>query len=383
MEQTSVVGVAAVSGYGWGLGPLLAGLASGTSAVRLVPGRISGADDGWYARLPEREANDPLTSRFGQAIDFVVNEAVRDAEERGWRRGSRVGLVLATARGEIEGHSATPGAPAASPSQRYLTRLSSTPLLAVAARHGLHGPCLTVNGACAAGLQGILIAQGLLALGAVDDVIVAAADVGIDAATVAGLAGLGTLRFGADATSACRPFHAASSGFALGEGAAALVLTTPPGTGVLVRGVASANEAHHVTSLEPSGRYLDDLVARALAAAGRNWEDIDLLFAHASGTQQCSAAERRLLDRLKPGAGVVATKPMLGHARGAGSLLDSVLATHTLRGGGLVLESPLLDGDQRLARGDVGGATTTILQLAMGFGGNLAALVLERESHGG
>lgn len=380
MEQTSVVGVGAVSGYGWGFGPLLAGLSSGMSAVRFVPGCISGASDGWYARLPEREADNPLTTRYGQAIEFAVDEAVRDAEERGWLRGSRVGLVLATARGEIEGRSAVVDAPAASPSQQYLTRLASTPLLGVAARHRLHGPCVTVNGACAAGLQGILLARGLLAMGAVDDVIVAAADVGIDAATVAGMADLGPLRFGHDAISACRPFHAASSGFALGEGAAALVLTAQKGQGVRVRGSESANEAYHVTSLEPSGRHLDDLVARALSSADRGWEQVDLLFAHGSGTRQCADAERRLLDRLNPGAGVVATKPMLGHARGAGSLLDTALATHALRGGSLVIENPLLDGDLRLAHGDVGGRATTVLQLAMGFGGNLAAIVLDKES---
>ena len=103
-DPTGVVGVGAVTGYGWGSKHLWDGFLLGESAVKLVTG-LEGYVDGGQAYLSliadEGDRHDG-PSRFMRAARFAAREAIADALERGWKPGPVVGLVHSVETGDIE-----------------------------------------------------------------------------------------------------------------------------------------------------------------------------------------------------------------------------------------------------------------------------------------
>src|ERR1700683_2275794 len=86
---TSIVGVGAVTGYGWGAKHLWDGFLLGESAVKLVDG-LDGYVDGGQASLSLiADGGDRRDgpSRFMRAARFAAREAIGDALERGWKPG--------------------------------------------------------------------------------------------------------------------------------------------------------------------------------------------------------------------------------------------------------------------------------------------------------
>ncbi|MBJ7383968.1 MAG: 3-oxoacyl-ACP synthase, partial [Mycolicibacterium sp.] len=99
---TNIIGVGAVTGYGWGAGLLWDGLMSSKPAADLVDGYGADGEAAWLAKVPVGgEARDGA-SRSARAMRFAAREAITDAEERGWTPGRRVGLLHAVVLPEIE-----------------------------------------------------------------------------------------------------------------------------------------------------------------------------------------------------------------------------------------------------------------------------------------
>jgi len=164
----------------------------------------------------------------------------------------------------------------------------------------------------------------------------------------------------------------------LGEASAALVLTTSSTAAPYAQLLSSVmgNDAHHVTSIEQSHRVIHRVVDEALRRGGISGDEVRFYAAHASGTPQCDAAERSVLCRLGKGSVAYGFKPLVGHCRGAAALLESVIAAKTYRTGVLPAPMPCGPADRQLAAGPTPHTEGATLQLAMGFGGNVAAAVL-------
>ena len=380
--SVSVVGLGAVTAYGWGVEALWSGLESGVSAAQLhhdLGGRFPPAC--WFARVaepPHEKAPSSNATRYARAFAAAVDEALVDARRGGWSPRGRVGIVHATTRGDLERWRARYLAWGSVDIRRSFVEQEWTkPAGDAMARHRFTGPALVVNAACSSGLHALAIAQRLISCGDASDVIVVSADVGFDGEDVLPFAALGPLVYDSPAQEACRPFQEGSRGFVLGEGAAALVLTSSdaPTSYVRVLSTTLGNDAYHPVAINPDRSEMLYLVDQALALAKVQHADVRYFSAHASGTEVCSAADCDVLAHLGPKAHAYGLKPLLGHCMGTAPLLDTVALAKAYRAGYLPVPKPVAKAHAQLARNPLTHGEGPTLQMGVGFGGNLSVAV--------
>ena len=397
--RIAVTGLGAVSGFGWGVRALRAGLFEGRSAI----GPLSRFDS---ARYPTRIAAEapaaPASLRHGRGwaawswADRFAVAAVREAvEAAGWPRdlsGRRAGLFFGGTTGGLfemetlyaEHRGGGLGRAPRGPMRRLQV---SRPGEAAARDLRLDGPVETIGSACASAT--LAIGAAVEALRA-DEVTMAIAG-GADSLARVTYGGFNALR-AVDARP-CRPFRRDRAGLSLGEGAGALVLepfdaAVQRGAPVLaeIPGVGASGDAYHMTAPDPSGRGAALALRRALDDAARPPEDVDLLNAHATGTAandpaEFAAYERVLGDRARR-VPVLANKANVGHLLGGAGAIEAVATILSL------LEQRLQpapgDGavDPKSPVNLPGSAVADHLELALslncGFGGANGALVLAR-----
>lgn len=242
----------------------------------------------------------------------------------------------------------------------------------------------TISNACSAAGHALALGQDLIELGEADVVVVA----GTDTMTESMLAMIG--RFDADPTERVRPFDADRTGVLLGEGAAAVVLvpegTDPPEPVARLLGTGMSCDAYHETAPDPSG--IARAVGDALERTGLAADDVDVIFAHGTGTAQNDPAEaeiiRSVFDRAEPGPLVTAIKGAVGHTSGTSALTSLAMAVHSLRRGVVPpvvgLRTPLAEAScLRLVVGAPRPAPLAVAQVnAFGFGGVNAVTLVER-----
>lgn len=210
---------------------------------------------------------------------------------------------------------------------------------------GARGPVMTSTAACASGHYSMIEAYHFLQRGEADVIIAGGAESIMSLMTMAAFGRMGPLssRFD-DPPHACRPFSVDRDGFVAAEGAAAMILETEEHA--LARGARIYGEvlggrltgdAYHITAPDPDG----DGAARALAGALKNCdlqpEDIDLVFAHGTGTLLNDIGESKALKRVFGeyiyNMKITAIKSMVGHALGAAGAQSAVAAVLALRNG--------------------------------------------------
>ena len=203
---------------------------------------------------------------------------------------------------------------------------------------GITRNCLT---ACAASTQAIGEAMMLIRTGQAEVIIAGGAHSMIHPLGLTGFNRLTALSTRNDSPeTACRPFCANRDGFALGEGAAIVVLESlesakKRGVGILaeVVGYGSSSDAFRVTDMHEEGRGPIAAMMMALDDAGLTYKDIDYINTHGTGTTENDYIETKAIkavfkERAKdiPASSV---KSMLGHligAAGAAELITCVLA---------------------------------------------------------
>jgi 3-oxoacyl-[acyl-carrier-protein] synthase II len=384
--QIDVVGIGAVTGYGWGVEDLWGGLIGGDSSAFPHTG-LGGAfpDPCWYARVPEPpeppQGASTGSTRYSRAVAEVAEEALADAREHGWEPGDRVAVLHATTGADRELWRARYLGPAEGASRRrFVEQVWTTPPGQVMIKNSFLGPSAVLSAACTSGLHAVALAHRLLACGDATDVVVTSADIGYDGEEIRLFADLGALVHDSPPEDVCRPFQEGTRGFVIGEAAAAVVLTAAPHRAGYLRVLSTAlgNDAYHPTSIEPSGRHLVRTVDHALATAGVDKSEIGLYVAHATGTVGCNNADEVVLGHLGAKAVAYGLKPLLGHTMGTAPLLELVaLACASAEG---VIPAPRTVTDQRhpqLAEGHFLHPGGPAVQLGLGFGGNIAATVLQ------
>jgi len=375
-----IVGMGAVTGYGWGIESLWRGLLSGKSAAVLCPGYGPGRDEqAWVALVPDGGDAEVSEHRYARAVHTSVREAVADARLRGWEPGRTVGVIHAIVLGDVRnwrdfytvdgGHRGSRG---------YLTLLPSTPIAMVMREFGFHGPSMNVSAACSSGSVAMITARLWLDAGLADDIVVVTSDISCTPEMVEHFVRLGAAVTDSDPVAACRPFQEGSRGFVFGEASTAFVLSRDRGRPyAAVLGGAMTNDAHHVVSIEPTHAHILDCARTALDRAGVAPEEVTYLNAHGTGTRQCDAAERDLAATVfgdRPW--LYALKPLTGHSQGAAASVEIAVAALSYERG-VVPAAPvvapahprLLDGVQPFE----GGIT---VKSAIGMGGHNSMLVL-------
>lgn len=210
---------------------------------------------------------------------------------------------------------------------------------------GARGPVMTSTAACASGHYSIIEGYHFLQRGEADVIIAGGAESAVSMLTMSAFGRMGPLSSRTDDPEhACRPFSVDRDGFVCGEGASALILETEEharrrGAKIYaeVLGGRLTGDAYHITAPDPDG----DGAARALAGAIKNSnlqpKDIDVVYAHGTGTMLNDAGEAKALKRVFGehiyDMKVTSIKSMIGHALGAAGAQSAVAAVCTLREG--------------------------------------------------
>ncbi len=276
----------------------------------------------------ERRAGDP--DRLLELLLAASDDALADAAV-----GERQDIAIVVGTTDMGGNEFATKPVGAATSSSGDPRATFTGWLARRAgeRLGLEGETLTINTASASGGSALCVARDLIAAGDAHTVLVA----GVDCVTESAFNGLKALR--TLSIDGCRPFSAARSGIGVSEGAAALVLEADdrdsrglPPARALLAGCGANNEASHPVA--PSMRAIARAIESALADAGVDPQDVDLINAHAPGTRMGDAAEVQALravfgERLQELA-IVSTKGALWHWQGAAGLIEALACVLSL-----------------------------------------------------
>jgi len=265
----------------------------------------------------------------------------------------------------------------------------------IAIETGAQGPITSTITACATGLTSMLVGAMFLAQNRADIAICGAVDFALVEPIVAGfytMNGVYSPKEGQDKDApglASRPFSKNRRGFVISEGAGAVILATrefAESHGLHysseLAGWGMSSDAHHFVA--PYHATVTKCMADAISDAGVLPEDIDLVNAHAASTKVGDKVEYDAMksifgDQLPP---VSANKSLLGHAMGASSVIETILA---LRGMNESVVPPTINysPDPGIEIDCISGTKRTleqefILKNSFGFGGCNACAVFKK-----
>ena len=273
--------------------------------------------------------------------------------------------------------------------------MPNAPAAHVAMRHGVHGPVLTYSVACASSAVALAEAAKAVRRGDVDVAIAGGAEALIVPGVVSAWqahADAGRFEPG-EAASACRPFASDRSGFALGEGAAFVVLESAErarrrGAPRLCR---ARGLGHRLRCHPPHQARCAGPGARAARRAGRRAGRSRATSATATRTARPRASATCVERSAGRGVGrgardlrVSSTKALHGHLLGAAGALEAVITV-------LALQRRQLPPNAHCASPDASCALNLVLQPAaraanlraavsssFAFGGSNAVLAFKR-----
>jgi 3-oxoacyl-[acyl-carrier-protein] synthase II len=394
-EHIAIVGIGAVSPFGWGIPSLLEGLYGGRTAI----GPIDRFDASRHrthlaAQVPAAPASLRFPRRTSLADRYALaaaREAIARAGLAAEAMGPACGVFFGSSTGGLleseEWFERFPGGRARD--SLLAAQQFSAPGDAVARALRVSGPVETISAACASGAMAIGRALDALRSG---EVTLALAG-GSDSLCRLTYAGFNALRSVDEA--ACRPFRRDRTGLSLGEGAAVLVLepldrarergATPL---AILAGAGESCDAHHMTAPDPAGNGAERAIRAALASGGIGPEAIAFVNAHGTGTPHNDASEAAALHAVFGDRGrtipVTSTKSLVGHLLGSAGALEAVATAidlenrtvHPMPVGGEA--DPSLDLDLVLGSPRAVPSATHALSTNLAFGGANAALVLAR-----
>ncbi|MFO7707888.1 MAG: beta-ketoacyl-[acyl-carrier-protein] synthase family protein [Desulfobacterales bacterium] len=204
---------------------------------------------------------------------------------------------------------------------------------------GATGPITATITACATGLTSVIVGGLLLDAGRADVAICGAADFALVEPIVAGFATMNAAfqekpgRPEEPPQAASRPFSIDRRGFVIAEGAAAIILTTSDFAhahglkpGVEIAGWGMTSDARHFVA--PNLKTVARCMAESVDNAGISLHAIAAVNAHAASTKIGDLVEVEALKALFGGRvpPVSANKSMIGHAMGASSAIETLLA---------------------------------------------------------
>lgn len=284
-------------------------------------------------------------------VDRVSQMAVAAAEsaraDARWPEGldpGRIGVFIGSGMGGAaaleDGYEAARSGRRVSP-LTVVAAMTNAPAAHIAIRARAEGPVYTYSVACASSAVAIAEAAKAIAAGEIDIAIAGGTEALLVPGVVRAWQALQTLATPdpTDPGQSCRPFDVNRSGFALGEGAAMLVLESRQhalnrGATVRVRlaGSGVSCDAQHMTKPQAQGQVR--ALRNALRASGLAPRDIGYCNAHGTATRVGDGVECEALrtvwgddiDTLR----VSSTKSMHGHLLGAAGALEAVVTVLAL-----------------------------------------------------
>jgi 3-oxoacyl-[acyl-carrier-protein] synthase II len=253
----------------------------------------------------------------------------------------------------------------------------------------LHGTACNTVTACATGVHSIIAGARAVGTAQTDIALAGASDASI---TPLMLAGYKSLQ--AYSHDDMRPFDVRRSGFLIGEGAGVVVLEREShahARGVeiyaRIRGFIAAQETSNPVHCDPDAHVLSEALTRLLGAANIDARAIDYVNLHGTSTVrgdeyealECLRAFGPAADRIKFNA----VKSMLGHMLGASGAVETIITALSIRNN-IIFPTINVTRQAPFARFDLNcykrsyRAIDRALKIAMGFGGQMGILLLEK-----
>ncbi len=404
-----ITGLGAITPIGLTVEEFWANLTAGVSGVDYItqfdasnlPVRIAAEVKGFD---PTKYMDFKMARRFSRAAQFAVAASKMALEDAALtisdENAHRVGVVMNTGGGgigEVEKglHALAKKGPRFVSPFLVPNIMPNVVSCLVSILTGAKGPIVTSTAACASGNYAFLEALRLARLREADALIAGGSEAGIIPLAFAALGRMGALSTrNEEPAGACRPFDAERQGFVFGEGAAAMVVETEEhalqrGARIYaeVAGGAITGDAYHITAPDPEGDGAARAMRYALENAGMEPEEIDVVFAHGTGTQLNDVAETRAIKKVfgehAYRLAVTATKSMVGHLLGAAGAISTLAAVLSIRDGiipptiNLDRPDPECDLDYvpHVARRQ---PVRAAMVNAFGFGGQNVALIVRR-----
>jgi len=395
MPRLAIAAMTLTNAFGAGLGPTLAGLKEGQSA--LTPGDFPGLDfETWIGRIDGVEEH-RIPDRLGEYD--ARNHRIIDLalEQDGFRQkvsthiqrfgADRIGLILGTSTSGIleteKAYRRRNSQDGALPDDfRYRERQNtSAPAAFVQTLLGISGPAWVLSTACSSSSKVFASAARLLQAGWCDAVIVGGAD-SLCQTTLYGFKALDLV-----ATRPSRPMDQAREGISIGEGAGFMLLTRDPDAeeGVCLIGYGESSDAYHMSSPHPEGIGAARAIADGLRRADLKASDIDFTLLHGTGTRANDLSEdKAIIQTLGHNTPCASIKGAIGHTLGAAGIMNAVVACLSLREGFYPGTAHLISQDREIhslvLKEPIASAGQHILTNAFGFGGSNAVLLFGRSA---
>ena len=358
MPKVVITGLGAITPIGNDVETFWKNLVAGVSGVDFIKSfDTTGLEVRFGAEVKDFRPEDYMdyktvkrSSRSSQLAVAAALQALRDAGyEVTPEEAERVGVVINTGAGGI--------AEVFNESIKFVQKgprfvnplfipiiMPNAPSCLVSLVTGAKGPILTSALACASGNYAFIEAMHFIQRGEADVVIAGGTESANVPLTLAALERMGALANSQEPTKACRPFDKNRSGMVYGEGAAVMVLESEEhalrrGAKIYAEflGGALTGDAYHITAPDPEGDGAARAMSLALKFAGLKPEDIDVIFAHGTGTPLNDVSETKAIKKVfgehAYRLAITATKSMVGHLLGAAGALSSLAAVLSIRDG--------------------------------------------------
>ena len=356
-HEVVVTGMGAVTSLGRDPATLWEALTAGRSGVATISafdatGYSCGVGSEVADYTPHADVPAERAARMDRGALFAIDAALQALADAKLpltaESAAHVGLVLGSARpGEAsvaQGHRIFNETGPSAMRGGYVARtLPSAPASQTAAALGIRGPTLAVSAGGASGSLALSLAAGLVRRGEVQVAFAGGADAPLTPPALAAFCAMEVLtKRNDDPAAACRPFDVSADGFALGEGAAMLVLeneTLAKDRGARIYGRLSGSAS--VTEpavLMPTPPEAGRAMQGALREPALMQTEIDYYCAYAAGSLELDRMETEAITRIFGAVAasrltISAPKSMLGHLLGASGVIDAIIALKTIETG--------------------------------------------------
>jgi 3-oxoacyl-[acyl-carrier-protein] synthase II len=401
MSRVWVTGLGAMAPHGSDLTALFDAVWHGRSAVHPVfpdlpkPAAAATVDFDvarWFTRLQLAGVD-----RVSQLAVAAADLAMKDAGDGAAADAERMGVYVGCGMGGAAALETAYQSGGRVPPLTIPAFMPNAPAGHVAMRQGVRGPVLTYSVACASSAVAIAEAAKAVQRGEVDVAIAGGSEALIVPGVVVAWQAMQTLAAfspaAGDAARCCKPFASDRSGFALGEGAAFLVLESEQRARARqargyaeVAGWGLSCDATHLTKPDAGGQAR--AIQQALRQAALAPAEVGYCNAHGTATKIGDVVESEALaivwgeqlDRLR----VSSTKAVHGHLLGAAGALEALITVLALHRRQLPPNAHCREVDPACALNLVlePGLAAPGLQAAVSssfaFGGSNAALAFKR-----
>ncbi|OGX04457.1 MAG: hypothetical protein A3J12_10355 [Omnitrophica bacterium RIFCSPLOWO2_02_FULL_44_11] len=326
----------------------------------------------------------------------ATEEALSDSRlDLSWVDHERIGIAVSSSKGGMytfeHYNERMQNRPSALVAARVYANLLPNIATQWIARHWeLRGPAKVAVAACATGLFAIIEGIRMIEQGEADCCIAGAGDASLTRLMLAGYRQMGVL----SKNKMIRPYDLRRDGFLIGEGAGILILESEVYAKARkancygkVRAHVYGFEPSHPISFDERSNGLERCLQELLKRGGIKPREIDYLNLHGTGTQ---SGDRYETAQIKKAFGQDAyqipassTKSMTGHMVGASGAVEVITSLIAMRDGfipptaNLEIPDPVCDLDCTPLRSK-DKKINLACSISLGFGGQLAAILLEK-----